>query len=294
MPRDVNTPLRITPWPALRLPLGPGNGWPTGYDEDARAFVPLRDAEPGEVPAPCGDTYLKLAALDVDDVHAIAGFLSVHGQVAIRGQYDHAREEDWSVLWFPPDELVKELEAAIEQAVDVLGGEAGYVDTLFEVRVAILTMRDLIAAWRSLQGNLDPVTNTWESPRWRYETEYPRHSPPWSPEGPASFLSGTLDEGLAPFSPRLLTVRLDHDDVHSPMLGGELSTWNQCCGELFNHIVERALYKTCANESCGRLFVRQEGRAIHGQHRSAGVKYCSASCARAQAQRAYRRRKRGM
>ena len=60
----------------------------------------------------------------------------------------------------------------------------------------------------------------------------------------------------------------------------------------YNHIVERAAYLTCANEPCGRTFVRQEGRAEHGQYRTKGVKYCSATCARAQAQRELRRRKR--
>ena len=60
--------------------------------------------------------------------------------------------------------------------------------------------------------------------------------------------------------------------------------------ELYNHACEDAIYKICQNETCGRLFVRQEGRALHGQHRRTGVKYCTSECARAQAQRSYRRR----
>jgi len=55
--------------------------------------------------------------------------------------------------------------------------------------------------------------------------------------------------------------------------------------ELFNHIVEDARYLHCANTNCGRLFVRQQGRAQRGQHRTSGVKYCSPRCARAQAKR---------
>ena len=72
----------------------------------------------------------------------------------------------------------------------------------------------------------------------------------------------------------------------------ELSLYSILCLELFNHMAEASEYRVCANETCGRFFVRQSGRALHGQHRSKGVKYCSAECAKAQAQRQYRRRNR--
>jgi hypothetical protein len=61
--------------------------------------------------------------------------------------------------------------------------------------------------------------------------------------------------------------------------------------ELFRHIAENASYKRCANESCGRTFVRQDGGAVHGQSRMTGVLYCSRLCANAVAQRRYRRRR---
>jgi hypothetical protein len=94
-----------------------------------------------------------------------------------------------------------------------------------------------------------------------------------------------LHYGLEPFTPALLNA----DEFPFP----DLSLYQLCCLELFNHIAEHVPYRRCANETCQRLFVRQRGRSTHGQFRMTGVKYCSAECARRQAQRAYRRRKAG-
>jgi hypothetical protein len=97
------------------------------------------------------------------------------------------------------------------------------------------------------------------------------------------------ESGLAPFTADVVVV-FEGAGYTSPH--GFVSLYSYCCLELFNHIVEGAEYRVCANETCDKLFVRQEGRAIHRQHRSKGVKYHSPECARAQAQREYRRRKR--
>ncbi|WP_436987720.1 hypothetical protein [Streptomyces sp. enrichment culture] len=61
--------------------------------------------------------------------------------------------------------------------------------------------------------------------------------------------------------------------------------------QLYNHLSEDATIRECANETCRRTFVRQRGRAAYGQNRTSGIKYCTRECARAQAQREHRRRR---
>jgi hypothetical protein len=62
--------------------------------------------------------------------------------------------------------------------------------------------------------------------------------------------------------------------------------------QMHNLIVDGLEIRRCANETCGRPFTRQRGRALKGQYRNTGVMYCDAACAKAQMQREYRRRNR--
>jgi hypothetical protein len=62
--------------------------------------------------------------------------------------------------------------------------------------------------------------------------------------------------------------------------------------QLVNDVAAGETAHVCANEMCGRRFVRQLGRSVYGGHRKTGTLYCSSSCARAQYARQKRRRDR--
>jgi hypothetical protein len=113
-------------------------------------------------------------------------------------------------------------------------------------------------------------------------------------------LRDALNPALAPFHPRLM-VRAPENLAGQPITPktaaavdfASASLYSICALELFNHLAEDAQYRRCANDSCQRLFVRQEGRARAGQHRTKGVHFCSERCLRQQKQREYRQRKKG-
>lgn len=92
----------------------------------------------------------------------------------------------------------------------------------------------------------------------------------WGPV-PRAFLAATLKVWLAPVvNPVMICVAL--------------------CLQLVNIISDGLPPRKCANDTCPNYFIRQQGRAQAGQHRSYGTEYCERACARAQAQREYRRR----
>ena len=165
-------------------------------------------------------------------------------------------------------------------------------------------LRDLTTAWRLV--NQDP---TLEPARARWQL-HPDLEPPTGLEA-LSLLTRTIQPLLTRFHPfvhalyslegdeeldeaadALKPARTTRGAILEQARGlGNAQLHEICALELYNHIAGQESYRHCHNETCGRLFVTQWGRAEHGQSRRQGVLYCTPSCAQAQAQRVYRRHK---
>ncbi len=278
---------RITTWPPDPLP-HPRQGIRLPYRVTPGGGLAARPLEEGDVTwsGTSSETYLLALALDLTDTAAIAEFVSTHGVmgIAMRGY-----NQFFKLGWGFEENVLPRLRTSRDRCREMALVEAGFDEdfpssldeTVTEFRYAVAWLRDLTTAWRVLRGELDVTKAQWAGLAWG-------EGRPNNPYGLGNFLRIGLPRGLAWIHPEVVV------EETSPALEiGRLDffAFDICCLELFNHIAERAYYRRCANETCGRLFVRQEGRAVHGQHRTRGVKYCSPECARAQAQRAYRRRR---
>ena len=190
---------------------------------------------------------------------------------------------------------------------DQAGFEDEASETLAEFQAGARQLRDAVRALRFMRGELALSEIAWESPM-ACGLAMRDNGRIW-PRGMEDFLRGFYDDGLKAFHPSVsfsdeddadlrryqgTAPRIDEGLLVAPAVTGkfEAGLYSICCLEIYNHLVEQTSYRRCRNERCGRLFVRQVGRAKFGQYRTRGVLYCSASCARAQAQRELRRRRR--
>lgn len=304
---DAISQFRITCWPS-QLPHPGFSALKYRLIPELDAFVVDSDAgwvEPQQV---TGETYLELCAVDLDDTASIERFVDRYGLLELRYS-DHQGIGEKPMFGFfmhPGWETVSaELDADLERAVTGLQQldddvKAGIMEVcpVSEFRYGARCMRDLVTAARVVRGELALADASWESPVWQYDADLPYKEYPWmpgresdDPGGAASLLDSYLSDGLETFSPVVSTRGPKQSEDH--LLEHDGTLWEKLCLELFNHLAGQTAYKLCANERCGRLFVRQAGRSKHGQYRSHGVKFCSALCAKAQANRDYRRRKAG-
>jgi len=169
--------------------------------------------------------------------------------------------------------------AAILAFVNQVGtagfGSGPEEETVAEFVLSATVVRDAVAAWRLLTTDQDVKGSPWQLIRLStVESEQ-------LPAAAADYLNDVIASGLGAITPTL-TVSLDgHGDEPTH----ELNLHTLCCLELFNHVATNTDFLRCANESCKRLFARDE----RGRRR--GMRYCSRTCARAQAQREFRRRR---
>jgi hypothetical protein len=309
LPRNAIQQFRITPWPG-RLPHPLHNElYRYALDEDGvltgrlggEHAIPAKNSGRAVAPRPprevadAGEIYLELLELALSDTGAIVEFVDRYGILGISYNsyalvralpgFNETIRPMLEAAW--PEGRTEGLDNRLHRGVML-------VETLTEFRLGALCLRDLAHAWQIVNGDKQwPATPSarWESipvgeqirPTWTDTTS----TPPRKASEAESLLVSMINFGLEPFHPRLLWSGLNAARPEATF-GGPL--YSTCCLELYNHILEHATYRQCANDRCRRIFVRQTGRAEHGQHRSKGVKYCSNHCARAQAQREYRRR----
>lgn len=288
------THVELTTWPTSPLPQPEAPiAWPYELTE-AGAIVAVTDPGPSPPPRPYHEAYLRLAEVDLEDEWGVMDFVLRFGPLAIASGEGEGPGFTWHSGYYrhrPLRDLLAEEGAAIVREIadwDEMAGEDFHFvfsSSLELFRFQARCLRDLLRAWRWIHDGVEPTE--WESPVW--QSEDPEMPLPTDRSGAARLLRQGIRDGLAPFRPEL---RLGSSGNAALPYGGGQPFYYICCLELFNHIADNAAYKVCANEPCGRLFVRQEGGARHGQHRTVGLKYCTPKCARAQAAREYRRRQR--
>jgi hypothetical protein len=245
-----------------------------------------------------GEIYLELENLDLDDPDEILVFANRFGILGIASDDClTVRQLPWYTDWPADDETEAELTVN-----PYFGGtrRVAQAESLAQFRFAALVLRDLRHAahlllhdqqrpmtWHSTTA-LPPGPNPKVQPLPGGSFEITAKADPIRPL--AIFFEHTLTAALSTFHPKATVTTPSHRPEHGWLAGATVSLFATCCLELHNHLVEDATYRRCKNETCNRLFVRQTGRAEAGQHRRSGIKYCSHHCARAQAQRQYRRR----
>jgi hypothetical protein len=296
-------------WPGVRVP-EPGTRPLRTRERREGAFVVPRNRT-GAVSEsdPLHEVYLELAELDLGSRPLVDSFVQRYGILGVsEGRFPrHLWDEDLAepafefvgLRWDRSAELSKvlfnELRARY-RALDVDRYDPGPgIETLIEFEHGATLIKDMLNAWRWVSSeNRRP--EPWRSLLWQH-ADLAR---PASRLEALEFLRAHLNEGLAEaYHDFGLSYFNPHLDLPPDASGRKSIPPDQprlyalCCLQLFNHMVEGATYRRCQNDRCGRLFVRQFGRAEQGQHRTKGkLMFHTRKCANAAGERQrYRDRK---
>lgn len=273
---------RITTWPGQTVPIPPVHPWTVAVLEDE--FLVYGDqGAPKELP----DEFVlrELFDIDVEDVAALAQFTEQWGLLTSLSRGPDSQPDPLSLL--PRHETERGIADRIHKTLSDLTDRTG-ANPYFTVphSAAVLhlrVMRALTRQWIASQQGLgdEDVLAAWTT---EGLTRPPSVQDAWRR------WEEHLNTALRPFQVSV-HIALDAGTARSEGLIAP-NLYAVMALQLANLVGEEATLSNCSNETCGRVFSRQRGRAEFGQHRTRGVLYCSSTCARAQAQREYRRRKR--
>lgn len=291
--------MELAAWPGGQLPKPEGPGRHDAAITPGGAIVSVVRSDEPWPPADYHEVHLKLTAVNLADDAEIVRFVQEFGPLGgtLSGNPGHLGFDWHAGYWRHVRGWLEEAGSEVTREIadwDRQAGSRRHFELLQTVREFLWQawcIRDLVRAWRWYRDGVSVQPDEWESPVWTEHDE--RMLLPRDRAGAAELLRQGIRSGLRPFHPELRIASSAEDERWTTFYGGSITYYFICCLELYNHVAEHASLRTCANEHCGRLFVRQEGRAQHGQHRRTGTKYCSLNCARAQAQREFRRRRSG-
>lgn len=272
---DVNA-FRTAVWPGGVVAVPEGFAWPgLALRGDGRLVVPGRGQIPTSPELP-DELYLReLRDLNLSDSEAVVEFSRTYGLL-------RSHHEERSV-----DGLESALLSHLDPARAAVAELVHDGVTIREVVLLAQLLRDGARVWAAVQDE-----HRWGDLRAGWESELV--SRPDSLDAAADFLASLLNWGLSSFHVSVSIERASDDDREgdTPYFSGSIPAdlLASLCLQLANHISEGATYKECKNETCGRWFYRQRGRAEYGQFRTRGNLYCSTSCARTQSSRDSRRK----
>jgi hypothetical protein len=297
------TPVDVPPHPVPEVRLVEGDTLVFGVPPNPRdiRMVTLRP-----------DFYLReFRDFDASDAQQVLAFCREWGPVGGRDCDDlhvHARptaQEADAAMAEPWRRLLVDLWPGRDRRSNIeLGKRLGFglegmilqVHSVGRVALYQAALSNAVELWRLISGESTPeeLIGNWRADDVGLGTTWSRRQL-YGEASPLSRVSDTQSEAIFDLTQHLNPALVPFHVRLEPYVFGsdvKFNVYQAASLQLTNDIAAKVTYGRCANEKCGRLFSRQRDRAESTQHRMKGVRYCSVACARAQAQRALRRRKR--